>query len=179
MERFRAGWVVVALLASMATSTCAAGERAPEPAKPVELSRYLGLWHEIARYPNGFEKGCGRVTADYRLRPDGLVAIVNSCAPTDGGKLRVARGRAKVVGGDGAKLKVSFFGPFFSDYWVIDRAEDYSWALVGDSRRELFWILARRPELAGRAAVLRRAEALGYDTGRLIYRAADTAGSLD
>jgi apolipoprotein D and lipocalin family protein len=80
-----------------------------------------------------------------------------------------ARGRAKVVGADGAKLKVSFFGPFFSDYWVLDRAEDYSWALVGDSKGGLFWILARSPNPPNKDALVRRAAELGYDPGRLVF----------
>lgn len=143
---------------------------APEPAKPVELSRYLGRWYEIARYPNRFEKGCQAVTADYTRRPDGLIAVTNTCrkgAPD--GPVSQAEGRAKVVGADGAKLKVSFFGPFFSDYWVLDRAEDYSWAIVGDSRGGFFWILARTPNPPNRADLVRRAETLGYDPERLIF----------
>ena len=143
---------------------------APEPAKPVELSRYLGRWYEIARYPNRFEEGCEAVTAEYARRPDGLISVTNTCrkgSPT--GPVSQAEGRAKVAGDDGAKLKVSFFGPFFSDYWVLDRAEDYSWALVGDSRGGLFWILARTPDPPNRAELVRRAEALGYEPARLIF----------
>jgi apolipoprotein D and lipocalin family protein len=151
---------------------------APEPAKPVELSRYLGRWYEIARYPNRFEDGCEAVTADYARRPDGLISVLNTCrkgSPT--GPVEQARGRAKVVGGAGAKLKVSFFGPFFGDYWVLDRAEDYSWALVGDSRGGLFWILSRSPDPPNRAELVQRAAALGYDPQRLIFprHASETA----
>ena len=143
---------------------------APEPAKPVELSRYLGRWYEVARYPNRFEKNCQAVTADYARRPDGMLSVVNTCRKgAADGPLTQAEGRAKVVGGNGAKLKVSFFGPFFSDYWVLDRADDYSWALVGDSGGKLFWILSRTPEPPNRAALVRRAAELGYDPARMIF----------
>jgi apolipoprotein D and lipocalin family protein len=143
---------------------------APEPAKPVELSRYLGRWYEIARYPNRFEEGCQAVTAEYARRPDGLISVTNTCRKGSvSGPVEQARGRAKVVGADGAKLKVSFFGPFFSDYRVLDRAEDYSWALVGDSKGGLFWILARSPNPPNKDALVRRAAELGYDPGRLVF----------
>jgi apolipoprotein D and lipocalin family protein len=161
-----AALIMVVLLA--ACGSAAAGGRAPEPAKPVDLQRYLGLWHEIARYPNRFEKNCAQVTAEYAVRDDGRIAVTNTCREADG-DVRQAQGKAKVVGAGGAKLKVSFFGPFYSDYWVLDRADDYSWALVGDSRGGLFWILARDPSI-DHAALVRRAEALGYDSSRFVYR---------
>ena len=165
----RASLLLAALLALAACgSSGVAGGRAPEPAKPVALERYLGLWHEVARYPNSFEKGCFDVTAEYRRRDDGLISVTNTCREANG-KVRQAQGRAKVVGAQGAKLKVSFFGPFFSDYWVLDRADDYSWALVGNSRGGLFWILAREPKPGNQAELVRRAEALGYDSSRFVY----------
>lgn len=145
-------------------------QRAPEPAKPVELSRYLGRWYEVARYPNRFEKDCEAVTAEYARRPDGLISVINTCRKgSRSGPVSRAEGRAKVVDGSGAKLKVSFFGPFYSDYWVLDRADDYAWAIVGDRSGKLFWILSRTPVPADRGALVRRAQALGYDPSRLIF----------
>ena len=141
----------------------------PQPRKPVSLSRYLGLWYEIGRYENGFERGLEGVTAEYRVRADGLIRVVNCGrrgAPT--GRIRVAEGWAKVVpGSENAKLKVSFFGPFFvGDYWVLDHADDYSWSIVGDPSGRYLWLLFRTPyptpEL--RAAIELRASDLGYDT---------------
>lgn len=141
----------------------------PQPCKPVSLSRYLGIWYEIGRYENGFEQGLEGVTAEYRVRADGLIRIVNCGrlgAPT--GRVRVAEGWAKVVpGSDNAKLKVSFFGPFFvGDYWVLDHADDYSWSIVGEPSGRYLWLLCRAayptPEL--RAAIEGRARELGYDT---------------
>jgi len=126
----------------------------PQPAKPVELNAYLGRWHEYARYEAPFQKGCEGVTADYALRDTSgasKIRVVNSCYQ-DGldGEFKQSTGRAKVVeGSDGAKLKVSFFGPFFGDYWVLDRSEKgldgmYKWAIVGEPSGRYLWILTRR-----------------------------------
>lgn len=140
----------------------------PQPAKPVELQRYLGKWYELARYDNRFERGCEGVTAEYSPRPDGMIRVLNTCrqgAPD--GEARSAEGRAKVVGGSGgAKLKVAFFGPFFADYWVLDRADDYSWAIVGEPSGRYLWLLSRdpSPDAATLDAHLKRIAALGYDT---------------
>lgn len=140
----------------------------PEPARAVDLDRYLGLWYEIGRYDNGFERGCEGVTAEYTLRDDGLIGVRNSCRQdTPDGRLRVAEGRAKVVdGSDGAKLKVSFFGPFFfGDYWVLDRADDYSWSIVGEPRGRYLWLLSReaQPSPAVRDRIMQRVRDMGYD----------------
>ena len=99
------------------------GNRAvPPPAKDVDLKRYLGLWYELARYENRFERDCEAVTAAYRALPDGQIEVINSCRKGSvDGPPKVARGRAKLVAGSrGAKLNVSFFGPFFGDYWVLE-----------------------------------------------------------
>jgi apolipoprotein D and lipocalin family protein len=141
----------------------------PQPGKPVKLSQYLGLWYEIGRYENGFERGLEGVTAEYRVRADGLIRIVNTGRrrrPT--GRARLAQGWAKVVGGsDNAKLKVSFFGPLFlGDYWILDHADDYAWSIVGEPSGRYLWLLSRRPYLAPetRTAIYARAKELGYDT---------------
>jgi apolipoprotein D and lipocalin family protein len=139
----------------------------PEPAKPVELSRYLGRWFEIARYEQGFQKDCDGVTADYSLRDDGNIKVVNTCRKPDG-KVTDAVGKAKVVDtATNAKLKVSFFGPFYGDYWVLDHAEDYSWAIVGEQSGRYLWILSRQPNPVNRDELIARARALGYDTSML------------
>ena len=81
----------------------------PQPVKPVDLQKYLGRWYEIARYEQGFQKGCEGVTADYVLRTDGTINVLNRCRKP-GGKLSEAQGRAKIVDRTtNAKLKISFF----------------------------------------------------------------------
>ena len=146
------------------------GNRAvPEPAKPVDLQSYLGRWFEIARYEQGFQKDCDGVTADYSLRPGGGINVVNRCRKPDG-KPSEAKGRAKVVDtATGAKLKVSFFGPFYGDYWVLDRSDDYRWSIVGEASGRYLWILHRdaTPSEAEVQRLIARAGELGYDTSML------------
>ena len=144
----------------------------PMPAKAVDLKRYLGLWYEIARYDNGFETGCEGVTAEYRLRDDGLIQVINTCRQyTPTGPIKVAEGRAKVVEESaGARLKVSFFGPFLlGDYWILDHDIDYAWSIVGEPSGRYLWLLSRtpRPDAATRQTILNRAISLGYDPGLL------------
>lgn len=140
----------------------------PQPARSVDLTRYVGHWYEIGRYEAGFQRGCEAVTATYALRDDGLVGVVNTCRQ-DGlnGELRSVEGKARVVeGSGGAKFKVSFFGPFYlGDYWVLDRAEDYSWSIVGEPSGRYLWLLSRapRPSPQVRETIMNRASALGYD----------------
>lgn len=159
----------IALLAACAGTPGPVGNSAvPQPAKAVELDRYLGKWFEMARYEAPFQKGCDGVTADYALRDandsGAKISVVNSC--TKDGKLTTADGKAKIVEGSGnAKLKVSFFGPFYGDYWILDRADDYSWAIVGEPSGRYLWMLTReaQPEPAVRALIEARVRELGYD----------------
>jgi len=140
----------------------------PQPAKPVDLDRYLGRWFEIARYEQSFQKGCAGVTADYSLRKDGSIDVLNRCRKPDG-RVDEAQGRAKVVDPvTNAKLKV-LFGPFYGDYWVLDHADDYNWSIVGESSGRYLWILARtfNPSEADVADLIARARAMGYDTSML------------
>lgn len=145
--------------------------RVPEPARQVSLQAYLGRWYEIARYEQSFQKGCEGVTADYSLKPSGKLAIVNTCRDPDG-RIRQAKALAYVVPDTGnTKLKVSFFGPFYiGNYWILDHAEDYAWAIVGDPSGRYLWILARKPVLPSSEvdALIARVQALGYDTSTLL-----------
>lgn len=117
------------------------GNRAvPEPAKSVELDRYLGRWYEQFRYEASFQKDMDAVTANYSLNDDGSIKVVNK-GRRGGvtGELKESVGKAKVVDtATNAKLKVSFFGPFYGDYWVLDHADDYSWSIVGEPSGRLF-----------------------------------------
>jgi apolipoprotein D and lipocalin family protein len=141
----------------------------PVPAKTVDLDRYLGRWYEFARYDSWFEHNDEGVTAEYSLRPDGLIRVVNaSRRGSPSGPLRWAEARARVVPGSGnAKLKVAFFGPFFlGNYWVLDHAEDYTWSIVGEASRRYLWILTREPVPAPDlgAMLIERVRSFGYDT---------------
>lgn len=143
----------------------------PLPVAFIDQARYLGLWHEQARLPNSFEEGCQRATAEYALREDGLISVVNTCFEADG-EQRVARGRARPAGEAGeGKLEVSFFGPFWADYWVLDRSEDYAWSIVGEPEGRYLWILTRDREMtpARRAAFEQRITELGYRPAELVW----------
>lgn len=160
--------------AALFLSGCAALDRGPvgnrnvpQPAKAVELDRYLGRWYEYGRYEAGFQKGCEAVTAEYARLPDGGVSVLNNCRKDAvDGKLSTAKGKAKIIeGSGGAKLKVSFFGPFYGDYWVLDHAEDYSWSIVGEPSGRYLWMLTRTPKPSEPTAALLKArvQELGYD----------------
>jgi len=155
-------------------AACVAGPsgnpKPPQPAKAVELDRYLGKWYEVARYDMRFQKGCEAVTAEYSKRPDGLIRVLNTCRQDAvNGPVRTAEGKAKVADtATNAKLQVSFFGPFWGDYWVMDHADDYSWSIVGEGSGKYLWLLTRKPPTGlEREALTARAKALGYDVSML------------
>lgn len=143
----------------------------PLPVVQIDQARYLGLWHEQARLPNSFEEGCQRATAEYALRDDGLISVVNTCFEANG-EQRVALGRARPAGEAGeGKLEVSFFGPFWAKYWVLDRGENYEWSIVGEPEGRYLWVLTRDRELseAQRAAFERRITELGFRPAELVW----------
>ena len=142
--------LALALLSGCAASTT---ERLGLPplttVAAVDLGKYTGTWYEIASYPQSFQKGCTATTATYTARPDGEINVVNRCRR---GSLQAdvdtAEGRARVVDTTtNAKLEVSFFRPFWGDYWIIQLAPDYSYAVVGHPGRDYLWILSRTPQL--------------------------------
>ncbi|MBB4659553.1 lipocalin family protein [Parvularcula dongshanensis] len=141
----------------------------PEAVTALDLERYQGLWYEIARYPNRFERGCTAVTARYALREDGKVAVTNSCLKD--GERDVAEGVARRTGE--ATLRVRFapsWVPFAEgDYWVLALEPDYSAALVGSPDGKYLWILSRTPSLSGEVLdrMIAEAEARGYDADAL------------
>ncbi len=137
----------------------------------VDLAKYVGKWYEIARYPNTFEKKCASdVTAEYILRDDGKITVKNSCRK-DNGKMTVSEGTAKIVDAStNAKLKVTFFWPFYGDYWIVDLAPDYSYAVVSEPDRKYLWVLSRTPQMSTQTydRVLGRLTELGFDPAKLI-----------
>lgn len=143
----------------------------PLPVAQIDQSRYLGTWYEQARLPNSFEEGCQRAMAEYGLRDDGLISVTNTCTD-ERGEQRVARGRARPTGEAGeGKLEVSFFGPFWADYWVLDRGENYEWSIVGEPEGRYLWVLTRERDItpATRAAFERRITELGYRPAEMVW----------
>lgn len=139
----------------------------------VDLDRYLGKWYEIASLPQRFQRGCTATTATYTPRDDGKIGVVNECRlGSPEGEIKRVEGYAKVADTQtNAKLKVTFFWPFFGDYWILEVGPDYGYAVVGHPSRDYLWILARSPQLpeATLARILERVRALGFDTARLTY----------
>jgi apolipoprotein D and lipocalin family protein len=137
----------------------------------VDLDRYLGKWYEIARYPNRFEKDCASdVTAQYTLRADGKIEVVNSCRQSDG-KVKYSKGSAKIADRQSnAKLKVTFFWLFYGNYWIIDLDPDYRYAVVSEPGRDYLWILSRTPQLDSAVynQIAGRLREQGLDPARLI-----------
>ncbi len=137
----------------------------------VEVARYLGQWFEIARYPNRFEKQCDRdVSATYSLREDGKISVQNACVKQDG-RLDQSKGWAKIVDAStNAKLKVTFFWPFFGDYWVLELGNNYEYAVIGEPGRKYLWILSRTPAMSEvrYREIMGRLAAKGYDAGKVM-----------
>lgn len=166
------------LLLAMAFITQQAWAAEPPPTVgQVDLNKYVGLWYEVASIPQSFQKQCARnTTAQYTLLDNGLIKVDNSC-DTKEGKRSSAEGRAKVVDTQSnAKLKVTFVKllswifKFGGDYWILDLAPDYSYALVGDSKREYAWVLSRTPQLslAQFKKINDKFVELGYDTSKIL-----------
>ena len=138
------------------------------PVAALDLNRYLGDWYEIARFDHSFERGLDFCKANYALREDGKIAVTNTGIKE--GKNKTSNGKAKTTDTP-ALLRVSFFGPFYSDYRVMMLDANYQWALIGSSSAKYLWILSRTPELPKETldTILTEAQRRGYDTYKLIW----------
>jgi len=145
-------------LSTIFLMSCASSQNKDLPplttVKQVDLSRYVGLWYEVAKIPNSFQDHCAYgTTAEYKIDVEGDIIVTNSCYDEEG-TLDVAGGLAKVVGKkSNTKLEVSFVSflgirPFWGDYWIIGLDEDYQWAVVGTPGRKYGWVLGRTPSLS-------------------------------
>lgn len=168
-------WQALLLFALFFGATAPARCAPPLPVvAELDLDRYAGTWHEIARYPNFFQRNCARdVTANYTRNPDGTIRVVNACRKDDG-TLISAEGVARVVAT--ARLEVRFAPAWlgwlplvWGDYWVIDLGPDYRYAVVGTPSRDYLWILAREPRMDEEtfARIAGRLAGLGFDAARL------------
>lgn len=137
----------------------------------VDLEKYQGKWYEIAAFPQRFQKGCHCTTATYSKSDKGYIIVENSCKKDSiNGKESYIKGKAFIDPNTGnSKLKVQFFWPFKGKYWIIDLAEDYSYAVVGHPNREYLWILSRTPTLDKKTyeAILSRLEEKNFDLTKL------------
>lgn len=156
------------ILTSMFLIFSSCRSQVPETVKYVDLEKYAGLWYEYASFPARFQKGCTNTTAEYKLSPKGYVIVINKCTRE---KNRTGiEGKAFVVPNSGnSKLKVQFFWPFRGDYWILELADDYSWAAVGSPKMNYLWILSRTPVMDENLfnEITSRVAAKGYDLSKL------------
>lgn len=152
-------------------------EPPPATIDSLDLPRYMGSWYEIARYPNGFQKKCsGNTRADYSIKDDGGVQVINRCKLQSGETTEVIGAGRQLGGANSPKLEVrfapawlSFIPAVWGDYWVIDLDTAYQLAAVSDARREYLWVLSRSPRLDPKAyeALLGRLGQKGFDLQKL------------
>lgn len=137
----------------------------------VDVNKYSGKWYEIASYPQRFQKGCHCTTAEYTLSPDGYLIVENRCNKGSvNGKQSYIKGKAFVEKNSGnAKLKVQFFWPLRAKYWIIDLADDYSYAVVSHPNKKYLWILSRTPKMNEviYQQILSRLKEQGFDLTKL------------
>jgi apolipoprotein D and lipocalin family protein len=137
----------------------------------VDLQKYAGKWYEIASFPQRFQKGCNCTTADYTPTDKGYVIVENRCNKDSiNGKQSYIKGKAFVVANSGnAKLKVQFFWPFRGQYWIIDLADDYGYAVVGHPNRQYLWILSRTPQMDDNTyqQIISRVKEKGFDISKI------------
>ncbi len=164
---------LISILISLLFTGCVSVPEGVDTVKDFELNRYLGKWYEIARLDHSFERGLQRVTADYSIRDDGGVKVLNRGFDVSKNKWKEAEGKAYFTGDTTTGLlKVSFFGPFYGAYNIIELDKDkYQYALVCGPDRSYLWILARGPEPDKKIIekLTQKAFSLGFDTSKLIY----------
>jgi apolipoprotein D and lipocalin family protein len=152
-------------------TTSNSNAQALETVPYVDLNKYSGKWHEIASYPQRFQKGCHCTTAEYTLSDKGYVIVENRCNKDSvNGKESYIKGKAFVADGSGnAKLKVQFFWPFRAKYWIIDLADDYSYAVVSHPNKKYLWILSRTSKMDDVIynQILERLKLKGFDLTKL------------
>ena len=167
---------LLAILALLLASTLATAQDV-ETAPSVDLERYAGTWYEQARLPLFFQRNCiANTTANYSLRADGRIDVVNQCDKDNGERVE-SRAIARQVGDSTSKLEVRFaprflsFLPFvWGDYWIISLDPDYRWALVGSPDRKYLWILTREQSIPANQleTLIGMAQEQGYDTSEMI-----------
>lgn len=161
---------------ALATTLLSGCVSLPDGVKPVtefDLERYIGHWYEIARLDHPFERGLNQVSAEYSIRDDGTVRVINRGYNEEQGKWKEAEGKARLVGkSNEGFLKVSFFGPFYASYIIFELDhENYSYAMISGPDKSFLWILSRKAELENEVLnkLIDKARNLGFATQNLIF----------
>lgn len=174
-------WMLWMLMLLLALPLAAHAQRANVPVDGLDLDRYAGTWHEVARLPMVFQRNCaGDTTATYAIRGDGGIDVTNRCR-TRGGAIQESRGVARQAGTSPAQLEVRFaprwlswLPPVWGDYWVVELDPAYGWAVVGGPSRKCLWVLSRTPAMdrATFDGIKARADERGYPVERLLISGA-------
>jgi apolipoprotein D and lipocalin family protein len=164
--------IIILLLVSLFLTACTGMPENITPVKKFELDRYLGKWYEIARLDHSFERGLEKITAEYTLREDGGVSVINRGYSPKNDEWNVAEGKAYFVNDENeGYLKVSFFGPFYGSYVIFELDEEnYQYAFISGPNTSYLWLLSRSPTLPQEiiARFIQRTTELGFDTSNLI-----------
>jgi len=165
--------IVHVFLASLVLAGCLGMPETITPVKKFELDRYLGKWYEIARLDHSFERGLEKITAEYSLREDGGISVINRGYSPKDNEWSVAEGKAFFVNDENeGYLKVSFFGPFYGSYVIFELDEEnYEYAFISGPDTSYLWLLSRTPELPQKIIdrFKQRSKDLGFDTANLIF----------
>ena len=161
------------LLLTFLLSGCSSIPEGVKPVSDFEVNRYLGKWYEIARLDHSFERGLSNISAEYSLRKDGSLRVLNRGYNIKKKKWQDAEGKAKFVGSSNVgSLKVSFFGPFYGGYNIIELdKQNYQYVMIAGNDRSYFWILSRTPKLAPeiQKRLIDKAKNLNFPVEKLIY----------
>ena len=152
-------------------TSCSTKNPPLQTVEKVDVNKYLGTWYEIARFEHFFERDCKNVTANYSMLDDETIKVINRCSKITTNEKGEAQGRAYATDETNSKLKVSFFRPFYGDYWVLILDKDYNYAVVGTPSREYLWILSRENKIPDsvKNEILQKLPTLGFDTSKLIW----------
>ena len=152
-------------------TACSSKNPSLQTVEKVDLQKYIGTWYEIARYEHFFEKDCKNVTANYTMMNEDTIKVINRCTKIQTNEKKEGLGRAYATDITNSKLKVSFFRPFYGDYWVLILDEKYNYVVVGTPSREYLWILSRTSTLNEKIKneILQKLPALGFETSKLIW----------
>ena len=163
---------IIMLLVSLILSGCLGMPDKVTPVEEFEINRYLGKWYEVARLDHSFERGLNNVTAEYALREDGGVSVINRGFSADDKQWSEAQGKAYFVNGaQQGYLKVSFFGPFYGSYVIFELdTENYQYAFVSGPDLSYLWLLSRTPEVPKDVfnRFIEESKRIGFDTSKLI-----------
>jgi apolipoprotein D and lipocalin family protein len=162
--------LLLSLITLLAMTGCSTSYPPLATVDKVDIERYSGKWFEIARYEHYFEKGCTNATAEYAIRKDGKIKVTNKCILEEGEPID-AVGIAYATDETNSRLKVSFFRPFYGNYWILMLDDDYSYAVIGDPSREYLWIISRTPtlDMSVKETILDALPELGYATDKLLW----------